>query len=355
MARTKVAFVKDWLTSWGGSEDQLLQLLERFPTAPVYTSVYDRERLPQFAKYDIHTMRVPRWFAGGRRFELLALLLPSYFNRLQINADVVVSITSGFAKAAHAVAPGKHLSICNTPLRFAWSFGGDDRGRLSQLFAPWFRRFDVTSADSVDLFLANSRNVQERIKRCYGRESEVLYPPVNTEAFRRVRRTKKPRGFVTLSRLVAYKRIDLIVQACTELNVELTVIGTGPEEESLKRLAGPTVRFLGFADRERVLQEYAQAEGYIFAANEDFGISPVEAMASGLPVIAYRAGGALETVKEGVSGLFFNEQSVVSLKRAISRFRHHGFKSDECRAWAAQFDQAVFVRQAEEKIHSFIP
>lgn len=351
MARTEpIVFVKDWLTSWGGSEQQLLDLLELYPQAPIYTSVFDRERLPMFAKYDIRTMRVPGWLAKGRRFEWLAPLLPAYFNHLRLRADVVVSISSGFAKAAHAVSPGKHISICNTPLRFAWNFAGDNRGRLAKFLAPWFRRFDVRSSRAVDLFLANSRNVAGRIKDCYGRDSEVLYPPVHVEDYLTIKRTAKPNGWLVIGRQVPYKRTDLVVEAANKGGIPLTVIGDGPELAHLKEMAGPTVQFLGFATAEQIKEEMAKAAAFIFPADEDFGIVPVEAMAAGLPVIAYGRGGATESVADGKTGLFFKEQTADSLLEAWARFQTHKWSDAVCRSQAHKFSKQSFLTSIQKYI-----
>lgn len=350
MGHTRVAFVKDWLTSWGGSEQQLLDLLELYPDAPVYTSVYDRLRLPQFAKYDIRTMRVPGWLARGRRFEWLAPLLPAYFGSLRIKASPLISITSGFAKAARVDGSGQHVCVCNTPLRFAWRFGGDRRGLLGSLAAPWFRRFDVASSRSVDRFLANSTNVATRIRECYGRESEIVYPPVHVTDYEGIKRRPDGEAIVTVGRLVPYKRVDLIVSFANALKLPLKVIGDGPEGAALRQLAGPTVEFLGFADLGRIKEELARARAFVFAADEDFGIAPVEAMAAGLPVFAYRAGGAIETVIEGKTGLFFDKQSVPAMKRRWARFLETDWKVEDCRRQARRFSQEVFQSKMRQII-----
>lgn len=313
----RVALVKDWLTSYGGSEEQLWQLHLLYPEAPIYTSVYDEQRLPQFKQADIRQMPLSRWFRKGRRFEKLALLLPLYFSTLRLkDYDVVISISSGFAKAVNTDPRTVHICICNTPIRFAWGFGTDKRGLIGKITSPYFRWFDKRSARKVDHFLANSANVARRIQQVYNRESEVLYPPVHVENFIGLKRSNKPEGLITIGRLVYYKRVDLIIAACNQLKLPLTVIGTGPEEVKLRQMAGPTVTLLGFCDLTKIKHELAKAKAFVFAAEEDFGIAPVEAMAAGCPVIAYKKGGSLETVT-AETGLFFNQQSVDSLVKAI--------------------------------------
>lgn len=338
----RVALVKDWLTSYGGSEEQLWQLHLLYPDAPIYTSVYDAERLPQFKKATIRQMPLSGWFRKGRRFEKLALLLPLYFSTLRLkDFDLVISISSGFAKAVTTDPQTVHICICNTPIRFAWGFGTDKRGLLSKIAAPYFRWFDKRSARKVDHFLANSVNVARRIKEVYRLDSEVLYPPVHVENFKDIKRSSKPEGMITIGRLVYYKRVDLIIEACNQLKLPLTVIGTGPEEEKLRQIAGPTIKLLGFCDITKIKHELANAKAFIFAAEEDFGIAPVEAMAAGCPVIAFKKGGSLETVTNK-TGLFFNEQAVESIVAAIERL-------------PAKWDVTAMKKQAERfSVENFI-
>lgn len=342
-SRPKIAFTKDWLTSYGGSEEQLYQLHLLYPDAPIYTTVYDSQRLPQFAKADIRTMKLPAFMQAGRRFEKLAPLMPGYFGRLDLaEYDVVVSVTSGFAKGIHTTNTTKHLCICNTPLRMAWGFGGDDRGVVGRLLGRLLRSFDVKSSHDVDLFLANSHNVAKRIAEVYKRTSRVLYPPVHVDRFD-LQRAAHPKGFVTTSRLVPYKRVDILIAACNQLRIPLTVFGVGPENDRLRKLSGPTITFEGFATAKKIAETYSKSEAFLFAGEEDFGIALVEAMAAGCPVIAYKAGGALETVKDGVSGLFFPDQSKESVVAALTKYAQHGFESNKVKKWAQQFSTQNFV------------
>ncbi len=349
-SKLRIAFTKDWLTSYGGSEEQLYQLHLLYPDAPIFTTVYDERRLPQFAGADIRTMRVPAFMRKGRRFEKLAPFMPRYFRSLDMSEfDVVVSVTSGFAKGIRTGSKTKHICICNTPLRIAWKFGGDDRGLASRILGRMLRRFDYESSKDVDLFLANSHNVAARIKQVYGRDSKVVYPPVNTQRYVSPRATKTT-GFVTISRLVAYKRIDIAVEACTALHLPLIVAGEGPEKERLQAMAGPTITFAGFVDEVKKVQLCSEAKAFIFAADEDFGIAPVEAMAAGCPVIAYRSGGALETVRDGVSGTFFAEQTAASLQEALRNFSETDYKKEKIVAHAALFDVRHFIDSIQKEI-----
>lgn len=346
----KIAFTKDWLTSYGGSEEQLYQLHLLYPEAPIFTTIYDPERLPQFAQADVRTMKLPAALERGRRFEKLAPLMPRYFSHLDMSEfSVVVSVTSGFAKGIHTSSSTRHICICNTPLRLAWGFGGDDRGLASRVLGRMLRRFDVESSHDVDLFLANSQNVADRIKQIYHRQSKVVYPPVHVERFA-TKRVAHPDGFVTTSRLVPYKHIDILVEACTRLQVKLTVFGEGPLRSRLEKKAGPTIHFAGFAREKELVKAYSQARAFLFAADEDFGIAPVEAMAAGCPVIAYNAGGAKETVNPLVSGVLYGEQTVDSVVQAIQQFDHSSFTSTKIAAWARQFSAQHFNAAVSSEI-----
>lgn len=322
-----------------------------YPDAPIFTTVYDEKRLPQFKGADIRTMRVPAFMRKGRRFEKLAPFMPRYFRSLNMaEFDVVVSVTSGFAKGIRTGETTQHICICNTPLRIAWKFGGDDRGLASRILGRLLRRFDYESSKDVDLFLANSHNVAARIKQVYGRDSKVVYPPVHTQQYA-ISGVAKTANFVTISRLVAYKRIDIAVEACTALNLPLIVAGEGPERERLQAMAGPTITFVGFVDELEKAKLCSGARAFIFAADEDFGIAPVEAMAAGCPVIAYHSGGALETVKDGVSGAFFPEQTAESLQKALQDFSETDYKKDKIVAQAALFDVRCFTDAIQKEIH----
>lgn len=349
----RVALVKDWLTSYGGSEEQLYLLHKIFPNAPIYTSVYDEKRLPQFKKAVIHELKWASWFKSGRRFEKLALVLPFYFSRLNLSDyDLVISVTSGFSKAVFTGPNTTHACICNTPIRFAWGFGNDQRGLLSGLAAPLFRWFDKWSAKRVNYFFANSKNVARRIKQIYKVESKVLYPPVHTEKFNKIKRSADPTCYVTIGRLVGYKKTDLIIEAFNELGLPLVVIGEGPEMSRLKQLAKSNVDLVGFADSDKINNLFKNAKAFVFAADEDFGIAPVEAMAAGCPVIAYAAGGALETVEPNKTGVYFKEQTVESLVKVISRYEQQAewkkFNTKTLRAKAEEYSVANFEKNIKQ-------
>jgi len=339
----KVAVVKDWLTSYGGSEEQLVQVLKIFPKADIYTSVYDKERLPQLKDFKIRTPKLPKIFSHGRKFEYLVPFLPLHFSLLKLDGyDLVISITSGFAKG---VKTGKtpHICICNTPIRFAWSLGGDQRGLISKILSPYFRWYDLWSAKRVDYFYANSKNVAKRIKNIYKRDSDVLYPPVRTNLYQ-PSRAEKEDYYITFSRLVPYKRVDLIVKAFTKMNKRLIVVGEGPQLGQLRQMSGPTIEFKGFLSEKKLNKLINHAKAFIFAADEDFGISPVEAMAAGCPVIAFKGGGAKETVTNK-TGIFFSRQTVNSLIDTVALFETKKFKQQDLVKQAAKFSTEKFQQE----------
>ena len=220
---------------------------------------------------------------------------------------------------------------------------------LRILAAP-LRRLDYKAAQRVDLFIGNSTHIAEDIKRYYDREASVLFPPVNTERFTRIKFHKQRYGFVTFGRLVPMKRTDILVEACNDLKMPLTVIGGGPELERLKQIAGSTVRVLGKVPDDVIDNELANAEAFLFASYEDFGIAPVEAMAAGLPVIAYKVGGALDYVKPGITGEFFIEQTAESLKTVLRSFDSSKYDSHTIKTHAARFSNERFNKEISEFI-----
>ncbi len=352
MAPIKVAIVKDWLTSYGGSEEQLIQALKVYPNADVYTSVYDSKRLPQLKEYKINSLSLPNFFQVGRNFELLIPFLPLYFSRLNLSQyDVVISITSGFSKGVKTGST-PHICICNTPIRFAWGLGGDKRGIISKLLSPYFRWYDLWSAKRVDYFYGNSENVAERIRKIYKTKSSVLYPPVRTKLFHRAIKNKKD-YYITVSRLVPYKKIDLIVVAFSQTGKKLIVVGEGPMKNTIQKGAASNIIFRGFLQEEKIIKLLSEAKGFIFAANEDFGIAPVEAMAAGCPVVAYSQGGACETLNNN-TGVFFDKQTKESLIKAVEQFERKNYQLADLHKQAEKFSAARFRKDLEKIVTKHI-
>ena len=307
---------------------------------------------------DIRTSFLQESLLASRRFHKFALsFYPTAFEQFDLtDYSLVISSSSSFAKGVITNPETCHICYCHTPARFAWrqhEYLGQNR--LTALLAPFLRgmisdlrQWDTDSAQRVDFFVANSHNVAGRIRKYYRREADaVIYPPVETHRFTPAAPSEVGGHFLVVSRLVGYKRIDLAVEACNRLQLPLKIIGTGPEERRLRRLAGPTVTFLGRQSDKRVADEMARCRALIFPGEEDFGLTPVECMASGRPVVAFARGGALETVEEGSTGLFFHRQTPEALMAALESIGRLEFAPDRLRQAAMRFDTAVFFRQMQ--------
>lgn len=360
----RVAIVHDWLTGMRGGERCLEAFCEVFPEADLYTLLHVKRSVsPAIERHRIATTFVQSLPGAARRYRGYLPLFPWAASGWDLlDYDVVLSSSHCVAKAARA-RPGRHLGYCYTPMRYAWD-GFDDyfpSGPARLAAAPvmaWLRHWDRATASRVDRFVAISRCVASRIRNHYGREAAVIYPPVNLAAFRV---QESPGDYdLVVSALVPYKRVDLAVEAATRLGRRLVVVGTGPEMPGLKRLAGPSVEFAGWQDDAKLAGWYAGCRALWFPGLEDFGIVPLEAMASGRPVLAYAAGGALETVvglddPEGraPTGVLFAEQSAEGLIGAVRRLEAEGsgIRPADCRARAGAFDLPRFrneIRAAVE-------
>ncbi len=352
----KTALVHDYLAQAGGAERVAAAFHLLFPDAPLFTSVYDpAATLPSFAGMDIRTSFLQRWPFSSRRFHKLALpYYPQAFERFDFTGyDLVLSSSSSFAKGIITPPETCHVCYCHTPSRFVWrqqeylsQRSALAASSVARALVNSLRSWDVESAQRVDYFVANSYNVARRIRKFYHRDvAAVIYPPVETKKFHQVGPAEVGDHFLVVSRLLNYKRIDLAVEACTRRGLPLRVVGIGPETASLKRIAGPTIQFLGRLSDEQVAQELAQCKALIFPGEEDFGITPVECMASGRPVVAYGAGGALETVIDGETGLFFPQQTVDSLVHALEEIDSLCFDPAALQSRASCFDTSVFEKQ----------
>lgn len=356
----KVAITYDWLNQFGGGERVLLEIHRMFPDAPVFTTVYDPERLPpEVREWDVRTSFLQKLPLARKRHQALLPLMPLAFEQFDLREfDLVLTMNSACAKGV-ITAPGTlNICYCFTPCRYLWDLYHEYTRNLRSraLIAPvaqWLRQWDRLAADRVDHFIAISQEVSNRIQRHYRRDSEVVYPPVDLERFAPA--AVEPEDYyLVVSRLVGYKRVDLAIEAATRLRRRLLVVGDGPERRRLEKLAGPTVEFLGRRSDDELVDLYARSRGFIFPGFEDFGIAPVEAQASGRPVIAYGRGGATETVVDGVTGVFFREQTVTSLVEAIIRFERMSLEPAACRRNAERFDQEIFRDSLRASIDSRI-
>ena len=343
------ALAHDYLYVHGGAERTLAEAHAIWPDAPVHTLFYLRDRLPAdpFARMDLRTTWVDRLPARSRLARLYGLLQPLAFATVRTHADEVVSFASFGAKAIDPVPGGKHLCYCFTPPRFLWGLdrGTDLRGRAAPVRAAdavvraWLRRWDRAAAGRVTHFIAQSRAVDDRIARIYGRRAgAIVYPPVAVDRFRD-RQGVAGAAYLAVARLEAFKRIDLAIEACRRLGVPLRIVGAGVDETRLRAFAAgdPLITFLGAIPDAAVVREMATCRAFLHPADEDFGIAAVEAQAAGRPVIAYAGGGALETVIEGVTGTFFREPTAGSLAAALSGFDPGRYHADDARANAARF------------------
>jgi glycosyltransferase involved in cell wall biosynthesis len=369
VTRPRVAVVHEWLTEWGGSEDVSRLMLDCFPGAALYATVefmsaVNRMRFGNRAIRTTFLQRAP--WAKSRFWNYLPLTPLAVEGHDLRGADIILSSSHAFAKGVLTTGEQMHVSYVHSPMRYAWDMHHQyladyrlDRGAKGLLARYLFhrlRQWDRQTANNVDLFLANSQHVQRRIWRTYRRPARVIYPPVRTDEF--TLQVEKEDFYVTVSRLVNYKRIDLMLEAFRGMpSRKLVVIGSGPEFAALKAKCPPNVTLMGWQPDDVVQRHLRAARAFVFAAHEDFGISPLEAQACGTPVIAYGAGGSLETVRSlniaaRPTGLHFPEQTAASLAQAVEAFEGAGrvFDPHACREFAEGFSEARFEREFRECI-----
>ncbi|MDD5555678.1 MAG: glycosyltransferase [bacterium] len=355
-AAPRVALVHDWLNGMRGGEKILEVLCELFPDAVIHTLMCERERLsPAIARMEIRTSCLQRLPLRRAHYRWYLPLFPALVERFDLHDfDLVVSTSHCVAKGARAPRTALHVCYCLTPMRYIWYFGDEYFGRwgwrrrLAEPFFASLRRWDVRSAKRVDRWIAISRHVADRIERVYGARSEIIYPPVDAAFF-------TPGGapgayHLAVSALVPYKRLDIAVRAFNALRLPLVIVGEGPERRGLESLAGPTVTFRGWLPDAEVRELYRGCRAFVFPGEEDFGITPLEAQACGRPVIAYARGGALETVRDGETGILFREQSPEALAGAVREASRRAFDPAAARANALSFDRARFRETLRERL-----
>lgn len=364
----KIAIVHDWLTNMGGGEDVALALLEAFPGSPIYTSTYIPENVPAFKKYNVRTtylQNLPGPFKKLHKF--FPMLRVRAFQKLDLSEfDIIISSSSAESKQVRKTRPDQiHICYCHTPIRYYWSHYREYKkdpgfGKLNwlvrlamPLMVPSLKKADFDAAQNVDIFVANSTEVQRRIKEYYKKSATVIHPPVDVKRFTPAR--VRADYFVALGRQVPYKRIDLAVAACTKLGLPLKVFGNGSEHQKLVEMAGPTVEFytdrFGDASDENVTDALNSARGFIFPSEEDFGIVPVQALAGGTPVLAYGKGGALDIVDDGVSGVLFERQEVDAVVEAIKRLDGQKFLPATLQRKAKRFEKSLFISKVRKIVH----
>lgn len=358
----RLALVHDFLIQMGGAERVVEVMAEAYPDAPIYTSAtFGANLFPVFRSNRVRNTWMQRLPGMEKFHKKLFFLYPFAFKALHMApTDLAWISSSSFSKWIPKPEGTKFVCYCHTPPRFFWSpdeyLENEIRNpvlrRLVRAVMPLFRRSDLRQSRKVDLFLANSLNVQQRIRACYGRESVVVYPPVDVERFQVSGRSDD--FYLIVSRLVAYKHIDRAVRAFTESGKKLVIIGDGPDRARLEAMAGENVVFLGRAPDETVTEMMATCRAYVFPGSEDFGITPVEAQACGKPVIAFRDGGALETVIDGETGVFFDEPGSASLNEAVERFEKVQWNPDRIRRNAERFSIERFLLETNSILESLV-
>jgi glycosyltransferase involved in cell wall biosynthesis len=351
----KVALVHDYLNQMGGAERVVMAFHDIFPDAPIYTSIYDPKRVdPAFQKMDVRTSFMQKLPLVTKHHQPYLPFYPFAMESLDLRGyDLVLSSSSAFGKGVITRPETLHICYCHTPMRWCWAYDEyverEQLGKMARKVLPFLitgmRVWDQTSAMRVDHFIANSPVVAERIQKYYRRDAIVIPPPVAASRFIFDPTAQPGDYFLVVSRLIPYKRIDLAIEACNRLQLPLVIIGSGRDEERLKKMAGPTIRFMGRLSDKEVLYYYAHCRALLFPGEEDFGITPLEAQASGRPVVAYGVGGALASVIDGITGVFFHEQTVDSLASVLATFDEHSFDTQVIRNHALEFDMPRFRRR----------
>lgn len=359
----KVAIIHYWLVGMRGGEKVIDALCEMYPQADIFTHVY----VPEMVSDRIRKHRVIPTFINSlpraaKMYKNYLPLMPAALEQLDLRGyDLIISSESGPAKGVIAPSDAVHVCYCHTPMRYIWNMYHDYRnsaGRVARLMMPalthYLRMWDVSSAARVDSFVANSATVARRIHRYYGADSVVISPPVDTEAFSIASPTDVSDYYLMAGELVSYKRPDLAVQAFNEMKLKLVVIGGGEMLDEIRRIAGPTITVMGSQPFDVLKQHYARCRALIFPGEEDFGMVPVEAMASGRPVIAFDRGGATETVARGQTGVFFAEQTVEAISAAVKSLANMTIDPEKIAAHAKQFGKDQFFLKMRAHIDALL-
>ncbi len=360
----KIALVHDYLVQYGGAERVLEAFLEIWPEAPVYTLLYDRKAVHgRFDGRDIRTSFLQKFSLIRKHHRIFPPLMMLAIEQFNLDYyDVVLSDSSSFAKNIITRPDTLHISYCHTPMRYGWddcqyyvqeySFPSAVK-KISPFLMNYIRMWDYQASNGVDKFVANSKFVQGRITKYYHRRSEVINPPVEVSRFCVSPPQKIKDYFLLVGRMMKYKKMDLVIKVFNDLGLPLKVVGRGVEFKNLQKIAGPTIEFLGRVSDKELSKIYSEAQAFIFPQEEDFGIVAIEALASGRPVIAYRAGDVEEHIEEGKSGIFFAEQTEDSLKKAIARFKKMKFQPEYIREQALRFDKELFKERIKSLVEKY--
>ncbi|OBY76952.1 glycosyl transferase [Paenibacillus sp. KS1] len=356
----KIAIVHDYINQHGGAERVLEAFMELYPDAPVYTLISDLSKMPDaFQRAQIHNSFIQKIPFAKTQYKKMLSLFPLAVEQFDLRGyDVILSTSSAFAKGVITNPNQVHICYCHTPMRYVWDLYHQYMEELNNPLFKWYlpkvlhkiRQWDYVSAQRVDHYIANSHNVANRIKKYYGKKSEVIHPPVSSEQFYLSDVTED--YYLIVSRLIPYKRIDLVIEAFNKLGWPLIIIGDGYDRKRLESLAKSNVEFMGYQPDQVIAKYYSKCKAFILGGEEDFGITPLEAQASGRPVLAYGKGGALETVISGETGYFFAEQSVDSVIDALEKISTASFDTAAIRHHAESFSKDKFKDRIQQFISS---
>lgn len=353
----KVALVYDRVNKWGGAERLLLTLHEIFPDAPLYTSVYNPKKASWADVFKVKTSFLQKLPFASLRHDIYATFMPIAFESFSFDEyDVVISVASEAAKGIITKPKTLHINYCLTPTRYLWS--GYKEYFKNPLFRAiaypavyYLRVWDYVASRRPDVYIAISKEVKGRIKKYYDKESEVIYPPISIHNSEFTpQNLKQDSFFLVVSRLVPYKRIDIAIRACNKLRLPLKIVGVGSEEKRLKRIAGPTVEFLGSLTDSELLRYYKACLALLFPGYEDFGMVMGEAQSFGKPIIAFKGGGALELIKEGKTGRFFYPQNTEALIKCLATFKPDNFSANTIQDWAKKFGNDRFKKEFLDRV-----
>ena len=353
----KIAIVTDWMTNYGGAESVISAFHDLYPEAPIYTTMYRPEQMRELG--NLKNVKTSFLNKFPLKHQYLLSLMPVAVEMMNLDAyDVVLSSCHSVSKGVITKPETLHISYCHTPMRYAWE-SWDFETRLQKFprfLHPVIRKqikkiqsWDKAAAQRVDDYIANSSYTGRQIEKYYERSSNVIYPPVHTEKFRPVAKPTEDYYF-SVGRLIPYKKFDLLVEAFNKNGKKLKIAGTGPELKKLKAMAKENVEILGYVDGKMLIDLYANCKAFLFPQMEDAGIVPLEAMACGRPVIAYNKGGSLDTMVEGKTGLFFEEQNIESLNQAVEKFETMKFDYAFIRKHAEKFDVEIFKQKIREYV-----
>ncbi|GDX61862.1 glycosyl transferase [Candidatus Levyibacteriota bacterium] len=347
----KVAIVYDRVNKFGGAERVLLALSELFPDAPLFTSVYNPINAKWAKSLSIKTSFLQSFPYASKMHEIYPLLMPIAFESLSFSDyDIVISVTSEAAKGIITTARQIHICYILTPTRYLWS-GYEDYFKnkilrfITRPLIYYLRMWDIIAAYRPDLYISISKETQSRVKKYYNQESKVIYPPgLELKNVRKINKILSNDYFLIVSRLISYKRINIAIEACNFLKQPLFIIGIGSDENRLRKLAGPTIFFLGNLTDEVLVQYYTNCRAFIFPGEEDFGLTVIEAQRYGKPVIAYYGGGAKETIIKGKTGEFFYSQNKESMIKVLKKFKEEKYIQSNCTNQAKKFSKEIFKR-----------